>query len=417
MVKPTESGTHVGAASLAGLTRLIGGRRVRGGGAGFDPSAIRRILVVRLDEIGDAAMTVPTLRALRHHFDSAHITLVVRPAAGQLLAHCPHVDELLVLSGPLHGVSRIFSRYKRALSFVRRELGDRSYDLALIPRWEVDKYFATTVAYLSRADRIVAYSEAVSKEKAIKNRGFDRLLTHPVNGGHGLHEVERSLGLAKFVGAPAADASLELWTDADDETAAEQLLGEAGLLPGTAVVAIAPGAALGRRQWPADRFAEVATALSQRHGLHSVVVGGPEDAALGAQIAELAGGSAIDLTGRPSLRQVVAILRRCRLFIGNDSGPMHLAAAVGTPVVEVSCHPTGGDPEHHNAPERFGPWGTISEIVRPAAPRSPCVDGCQSVEAHCILDVSVEQVTGAADRLLDRERSETSTGRLGEVAS
>jgi heptosyltransferase-2 len=394
----------LGAAALARLTRALGRRRFAvdesGRGEAIEPAAVRRLLVVRLDEIGDAVLNVPLLRALRGRFPEAHVTAVVRPAAAALLAPCPYVDTLHALEGPAHGASRIPGRYRRALAFARAHFPAERFDLAVVPRWEVDKYFATSLAYWSGARWRVGYSEHVSEEKGVKNRGWDRLLTHPLPGGHGEHEVRRALGVAAFLGARTDNGALELWTMPEDEAAADRLLGAAGVLPGTPLVALAPGAGLPRRAWPAGRFAEVARRLAEHDGLRPLILGGPEDRPFGAAIMAEAGPAAVDLTGRASLRETVALLRHCRLFVGNDSGPMHLAAAGGVPVVEVSCHPCGADAEHHNAPERFGPWGTAGAVVRPEAPRPPCTDGCASVEPHCILGVSAAAVHDAAQTLL-----------------
>jgi ADP-heptose:LPS heptosyltransferase len=126
-----------------------------------------------------------------------------------------------------------------------------------------------------------------------------------------------------------------------------------------------------------------------------VVVGGPEDAAAGQQVANACGDRAMSLAGRLSLRQVSALLQRCSVFVGNDSGPMHLAGAAGVPVVEVSCHPLSAPIDHPNSPARFGPWGVSARIVRPARHRRPCSNGCRSPWAHCILGVRVEDVVPA----------------------
>ncbi len=386
------------------LTRVLGQRLFGldrpGRGEAPGPADVRRILVVRLDEIGDAVMNVPLLRALRRGFPEAHLAAVMRPAAAALLAPCPYLDALHALDTPARGASRLAGRYRGALAFARARFPAERFDLAVVPRWEVDKYFATPLAYWSGAPLRIGYSERVSREKAVKNRGWDRLLTHPLPGGHGQHEVHRALGVAAFLGAPVDDDTLELWTTPEDEAAAERLLAAAGVLPGAPLVALAPGAGLPRRQWPAARLAEVGRRLAAHSGLRPLVLGGPEDHQLGAEVAAGIGPAAVDLTGWASLRETVALVRRCQLFVGNDSGPMHLAAAAGTPVVAVSCHPRGADPEHHNAPERFGPWGAPSTVVRPELPRPPCPDGCTTTAPHCILGVSTTAVYEAARALL-----------------
>ena len=108
----------------------------------------------------------------------------------------------------------------------------------------------------------------------------------------------------------------------------------------------------------------------------------------------------IDLTGTTTLRQTISLLKRCKLYIGNDSGLMHLAAAMKVPIVEISCWPKNGDKFHHNSPYRFGPWKTRAVVVNPEKAIEPCLGGCTKFEPHCILQVEVEDVKGAAEKLL-----------------
>ena len=129
-----------------------------------------------------------------------------------------------------------------------------------------------------------------------------------------------------------------------------------------------------------------------------VVVGGPGDEGWGEELRRI-GDDVIDLTNRTTVRETAAVLARCSLFCGSDSGPMHLAAAVGVPIVEVSCHPVSGDDLHPNSPKRFGPWGVPNRVVQPETPMDDCVAGCRFKVPHCILNVRVESVIAAIESL------------------
>lgn len=111
------------------------------------------------------------------------------------------------------------------------------------------------------------------------------------------------------------------------------------------------------------------------------------------------GGDAIDLTNRATVRETAAVLAHCSLFCGNDSGPMHLAAAAGVPIVEVSCHSVSGDDLHPNSPKRFGPWGVPNRVVQPETPKDDCAEGCRFEVPHCILNVRVDSVVAAIESL------------------
>ena len=108
----------------------------------------------------------------------------------------------------------------------------------------------------------------------------------------------------------------------------------------------------------------------------------------------------INVVGKATLRQTGAFLKRCHLYVGNDAGPMHLAVAAGVPVIEISCHPLDGSQWHPNSPKRFGPWGVLHRVLQPLNALVPCSEGCIADRAHCILDISVEQVKQAISSLL-----------------
>jgi ADP-heptose:LPS heptosyltransferase len=167
-------------------------------------------------------------------------------------------------------------------------------------------------------------------------------------------------------------------------------------------VAIAPGAALGRRQWPLENFVRVAKALGERPGLRLMLLGTSAEAAICDALAQACPpGMTVSFAGQLTLAQVAAALATCRLFIGNDSGLLHLACAVGTPVIEISCHPQQAPELHANSPARFGPTVEHSAVLRPPRPLHPaCRDGCAFDAAHCIATVDAQAVVRSAASLL-----------------
>jgi ADP-heptose:LPS heptosyltransferase len=144
---------------------------------------------------------------------------------------------------------------------------------------------------------------------------------------------------------------------------------------------------------------ELGRLLEREFGARIVIVGGSEDREIALRLQDAIAGTT-NFAGELTLRQSGALLEQMQLVIANDTGPMHLAAAAGACVVEISCHPGSGDPNHANSPVRFRPWAEETVVVQPAQPMEPCGCGCEQYEAHCILGVSTEAVAEAAVSLL-----------------
>jgi ADP-heptose:LPS heptosyltransferase len=357
------------------------------------------ILVVALAEAGDMVLLSPFLRELRRARRSARITLVCLPRNVTLFEHCGDVDEVIPFAATIHRMLRPFVLPHRARDFARRRL-TRRFDVAIVPRWETDHYLATAVAVFSGAIRRVGHSEGVNPRKQVLNAGFDALYTDVVTSLGVAHEVQRHTELLRVLGATPTSDALSLSLTESDRGRAQDAL--AHLQDTAAIVARGGGAAHPKRRWPVARFAELGRALQQRFGAHIVVVGGPDDVAAQEAILRQLGAGATGLAGRLSLRETAAVLERCTLFVGNDSAPMHLAAAGKVACVEISCHPLHGNPLHYNAPERFGPWGVPAAVVRPPAAVAPCTDSCSAARQHCILEIAPDVVIAAAATLLER---------------
>ncbi|MBK8742719.1 MAG: glycosyltransferase family 9 protein [Betaproteobacteria bacterium] len=365
---------------------------------------VERVLVVRLDAIGDVVLTTPFLRELRRNLPKARITLLVRPAIHNLVELCPYVNEVLTYEPPVSRYWRPFQATSRALRLARKQLWSRDFDLAIAPRWDVDSYHGSMVTFLSGARQRLGYSEKVTAEKSRLNGGLDRLFTHVIDGGVLKHEVRKNLDLIAFMGGTVEQDRLELWFDEGGELFVNRILEEHGIHDGDLLIAIAPGARDPKRMWPLSNFVELGIWVEQHCGGSLMIVGSQEEEQLGNMLRVRLQGKVIDAVGL-SLREAGALLKRCDLFVGNDAGPMHMAAAVGLPVIEISCHPLGGSTGHSNSPERFGPWRAPQIVLRPAKARDPCSDACVSHAAHCIEGVSVEQVKEAMTTLLAQRRN------------
>ena len=363
-------------------------------------SDARRVLVVRLDQIGDLVLTTPFLRELKRNAPLARITLVVKPELREMALILPSVDEVLTFDWHIARRSDDYKRRWRALKFCAASLWPKRFDLAIVPRWDADWYCQTFLAYWSGAPQRIGYSEDVDLIKRIHNYGYDRLLTQTLHQKSVEHEVERGLAVLRALGGAAAETQLPGASSSAEDACARAWLADNGVPQNAPLVALGPFAGNSAlKQWPQTSFAALGRRLIADGG-RIVVVGGLGDREQAQAICAEIGPGAFSLTGA-ALPQTAALLRCCTLFVGDDSGPMHLAAAADIPVVALfgpSC------------PHRFRPWTPKAEVVWHQLPCSPCSVAapgenhadcctvCLFPEPLCIQSITVEEVQAAIER-------------------
>jgi heptosyltransferase-2 len=298
------------------------------------PEAGSRVVVFAPNWLGDAVMGLPALRAVRAHAPSAHLAVAARPGVAALYAMVPDVDAVIPLA-PRAPITRPSAWRADAA----RLAGER-FDLAvLLPNSFLAAWTAAQAGIPERWGYVA--------------QGRRRLLTRRVRRPAGLpHQADYYLTLAAALGLPAVPRVAPITVPAAARAAAADLLGGAA----GPVVVMAPGAAYGRaKQWPPERFAELAAMLWRDRGIVTAVVGAGGDAAACAELravlrgldgGRLALDRLVDLVGRTDLATLAAVLERAHAVVANDSGAMHLAGAVGARVVAVF----GATNEHHTAP-------------------------------------------------------------------
>ncbi|MHB8833226.1 MAG: lipopolysaccharide heptosyltransferase II [Desulfobacteria bacterium] len=339
------------------------------------------LLVRATNWLGDAVMTTPALAAVREGFPDARIVLLARPLVAELFRHHPDVDEVMVYERP--------GRHDGALGRLRLagELRSRRFDGALLLQNAFD---AALIAFLGRIPERVGYP----------TDGRRILLTLPVPLTPGIlerHEVEYYLCLIDGLGIPRpVPASLKLTVTEEERQAMATRLASLGIDRGAPIVAINPGATYGSaKRWYPDRFAAVADALSEEWGAAVVVVGSPAEAPLAGEIEAATRKPSINLAGKTTVRELMALLSLSSFLVTNDSGPMHIGAALGVPLVAI-FGPTDW--------RRTSPWTSLAKIVRVEIDCSPCRRRVCDRGHECMLGVTPDMVIAAAKELLPAGR-------------
>ncbi len=353
-----------------------------------------RILAIKLADLGDVLNITPALRALRQTFPNARLDALVNPHTAMILQNSGLVDQVILFPKmQFDGLAAFKPSVWLPLARYLWALRDQRYDTVFL--------FHHLTTRMGRARQRALVSATAAKTVVGLDNGHGGWITHPVvdQGFGAMREVEYWLALARAIGASATDLSLHLPLNSEEQDRADALLSESGLSHRPFVV-MHPGSggySLARR-WDPHKFAALAAALYRRHGLPSVLVGAANDDV----DAVLAAGDSplIDLSGRTTFRELAGVIRRAKVFVGADSGVMHLAAAARTPVVAIF------GPTNHRA---WAPWTPYSpsRVVRLDLPCSPCAyvghrvgqrEGCAT--RTCLADLTVDQVQDMVEDLL-----------------
>ncbi len=337
------------------------------------PETVRRVLVVKLRYIGDVLLCTPVLRGLREAFPESTITALVNAGTEDVLLHHPDVDEILLVKRPRAG-ARSRGQYWADQFRLLRRLRERRFDLALDL---TDGDRAAFLTWASGARLRVGFN----REGRFRGRAYHRCVA-PFTGRR--HAVEADLEALRLLGLRVDPVTPSLGLPPEAETAAGELLARKGASRERDLVLLHPGARWWFKAWPAERFAALGDWIVEELGAQVLIAGGGEDAQAAEAIRGLMRSPAISLAGETSVLQLAAVLKRCRLFVGNDAGPMHIAAAVGTPVVAL-FGPTD--------PAEWGPWGEGHVVLYKGLDCSECWrrSACWRGEANCLRQIPVEE--------------------------
>lgn len=350
------------------------------------PEAVRRILVVKLRYIGDVLLSTPVFRGLREAFPRATVTALVNAGTEEVLLHHSDVDEVLLV-GRLGSWGR---RWVEQFRVVRR-LRERRFDLALDL---TDGDRAAFLTWASRAGLRVGFN----REGRFRGHAYHMVVPE---WSDRLHAVEADLEVLRTLGLRPRPVAPSLGLPPEAEAEAEDLLTRKRVARDRDLVLVHPGARWWFKAWQTDRFCVLADRIREELGAEVLIAGGPGDVVAVETIRRQMRHPAISVAGETSVLQLAALLKRCRLFIGNDNGPMHIAAAVGTPVVAL-FGPTD--------PAEWGPWGEGHVVLykgldcRECWRRSACCRG----DGNCLRQITVDEAMTAVRRAWNGKREDAS---------
>ncbi len=341
---------------------------------------MKRILMIRTDRIGDVVLSTPAIKALRDAYPQSHIAFMVRPYARDIVEGNPYLDEVIMYDK--YGAQRGFLS---AILFGLR-LRKKKFDTAII-------------LHPTNRAHILAFVAG------IPNRiGFGRklpfLLTRALNDKKFLgqkHELEYTLEILKNIGIEAHDKTLYVPVKDDSRRSVSLKLAEKGAGDSDLLIGVHPGASCPSKRWPLERFAALIDRLKTDYSARIVLISAPEEANCVAELKKIIKSEVIDLSGQTPIRELTALLKRCALFISNDSGPVHIATAVGTPSVVIF-----GRKQPGLSPKRWGPTGKNDIALHKDVDCEVCLAHDCKIGFKCLRAISVDEVFDAVKRSLQK---------------
>jgi lipopolysaccharide heptosyltransferase I len=323
-----------------------------------------RILMIKPSAIGDVVHALPVLNLLRRKWPGSKISWLVTPGCAGLLDGHPQLDEVIRFDRKRLGNTWRSIGAAGALGDLGRELNSRRFDLVI------------DLQGLLRSGLLGFGTGAAVRVGSSSDREFGWMFqTHLAPVDKAGHAVDRYLAVADYLGLGSSPVEFVFPTDDADRAAI------APLLPDGPFAVLLPGTNWETKRWPVEKFAALVRPLRERFGLAAVVAGANDAVPLAAAIP-----GSVDLAGKTSLRGLVAVLEKASLVIANDTGPMHIAAALGRPLVTV-YGPTD--------PAQTGPYGRAGSVVRLDLVCAPCFSR-RCVHQACLKELSIEPVLSAA---------------------
>ncbi len=368
-------------------------------------SDYKNILVIRLDVIGDMIWTSAFFRELRCNAPKTRITLVLRREVYDVVRNCPYIDELICYDMPSDEI--VSQNYElmelRAKSFARKYLCNRNFDLLFLPRC-MSFYDCQENIFLAAYSDVsvrIGRVDATDLFGSLASTVLQPMMSIMAEEKNWKHEVKNILGLLRLVGGTVASEHMELWPSIADWQNADKLLAKYR----RPLVVLALEAREANRGWSSENYRDLVEMMAARldGGITFLLLGGK--GALVAKDALQGGVNCLDLIGRTSLMQAASIIGRAQLYIGPNTGLLHMASAMNVPVIEISAQLQSSKKLFSGAPQRAGAWGVPYIPFMPEhGADSECENAgvCVKKHTHCTNQILPATVVEAAIEMLKK---------------
>jgi len=337
----------------------------------------KRILIIKLSALGDVILSVPSIRALREKYPNAWISVLVGRKSRGILRNCPYVDDVIVQEE---------SDKRNPFSLIRLAslLAKEDYDVV------VD-------LQNNRASHFLAYFSGALVRAGHGNHKWDFFLNRKAHGNFsGLAPLDHQFEVLKLLGVEPTEKKLELWTEKEEVRKIESFLESQWVSPSQVLVGINPGSSprWTTKQWPVENFAKLCDELARRN-IRVVITGSADEVPLADELLRQTRNKPVNAVGKTSITELVALIRRCQVFISSDSAPMHIASSVHVPLLAI-FGPT--DPKRHLVPPPH------YQVFAKEVPCGPCYLRNCPIGLICMKKITVQEVLEAVLHFLGERR-------------
>ena len=356
----------------------------------MDPHQWEKVLVLQTSFLGDTVLSLPLVSEIKRRFPQAKLSLLCSPQGRDLLRDHPDIDEIIV--DDKKGADQGWRGLWRKAGSLRQ----MAFSAALSP-------------HKSLRSALLLFFAAIPYRVGFRQSKGWFLFHRRVTRDLARHDVDRNLSVLRVFGIQpeACDRDLRLPVKHSTEEAVAQLLRSLGVSPEKLTVGINPGSVWPTKRWSPEGFARVIDLIKKKYDCEVLLFGGSEDAEIVSRVQELCGGAAVNLAGKLSLHELPAAVSLCKVFITNDSGPMHVAVARDVPTVAIFCATTPS--------LGFYPYSRHAVVLEKNLSCRPCSSHggrrCPLGTEDCIRLIQPEQVLKAAEKFLTNQEDAQATRR------
>ena len=344
----------------------------------------QNILIVRTDRIGDVVLTTPAITALREAYLGIKISVLVAPQTRDIVEGNPCLDEVII--DDRKGRHRGFFGFLKLALTLRK----KKFDLAII-------------FHTKKRTNLLCFLAGIPHRVGYRNNKFGFLLTEKIKDARPegtKHETEYCLNILRHIGMDIKTNTIKLHMPIKKESEdwAERLFAEVtegSLLNSDYVITIHPGASCISKRWPAKRFAELIDQLKEKYSAKIILIGGADNKKIAEEIKFMIKNPIIDLTDQTSVSELASLFKRCHLLISNDSGPVHVAVAVGTPVISIFGRNQAG-----LSPVRWRPLGEKDIVLHKEVGCEVCLAHNCMIGFECLEAITTNDVLEGVTSLL-----------------